>query len=344
MITSRHAPLAATGVALLLGATAAAHAQTCPAYPTGTADHIESTDFATPFGALPAPKKPLRVAYVTKTLINQFWQDVASGIKSETGKYGVKADIQAAKDESSLVEQLNLAQTMLSQKPDALLLSPQSDSNLAPVIEAARKLNIPTIIIDDARTDGASSYIGTDQVAIGAKAAEFLHATYPNGGKVAQIEGQAGSPNARKRIQGFTEGVKKYPNLDLVASQPGNWDRLTALNATANILRQNPNLVGIYANNDGMALGVVEAVVNADKLKQVAIVGTHGIPEAKKSVTDGEMKATVAEFPYDEGVLGVQVALRLLACQPIPPWVISPQAVITTDNVAKFPNPPPYKN
>lgn len=322
----------------------AARAADCSAYPTGTAEKVESKDLEATFGAIPKPADGLHFAYVTKTLINEFWQDVASGVQSEAGKYGITVDVQAAKDESSLVEQLNLAQTILSTKPNALLISPQSDSNLVPVIEAARELNIPTIIIDDARTEGASSYIGTDQVAIGAKAADFLGKLYPNGGKVAQIEGQAGSPNARKRIQGFTEGVKKYPSLQFVASQPGDWDRLTALNATSNILREHPDLVGVYANNDGMALGVFEAVNTAGKVDQVAVVGTDGIREAKKSVAAGEMKATVAEFPYDEGVLGVQVALRLLGCQAIPPWVVSPQAVITADNVKDFPDPPAFKN
>ena len=69
----------------------------------------------------------MRFAYVTKTLINEFWQDVAAGVKSEAAKYGIKVDVQAAKDKSSMVEQLNLAQTVASQKPDALLLSPQSE-------------------------------------------------------------------------------------------------------------------------------------------------------------------------------------------------------------------------
>ena len=276
---------------------------------------------------------------MTKTLINEFWQDVAAGVKAEAGKHGIKVDVQAAKDESSMIEQLNLAQTVLTQKPDALLLSPQSDSNLVPVVQAARAANIPTIIIDDARTEGASTYIGTDQVSIGASAASFLAELYPDGAKVAQIEGAAGSPNARLRIQGFKEELAKHPNLELVASQPGNWDRLTALNATSNILRQNPDLGGIYANNDGMALGVVEAVTSGPGLDKVAVVGTDGIREAKRSVADGQMRATVAEFPFAEGELGVQMALRLLACQGIPPWVVSPQAVITKDNVGTFPDP-----
>lgn len=339
-MTIRRDLLVATAVlAGVLACTAARAAEMCSAYPTGTADKIESTDLAAKFGATPKPGKELHFAYISKTLINEFWQAVAAGVKSEAKKYNIKVDIQAAKDEASMVEQLNLAQTMASQKPDALLLSPQSDSNLAPVIKAAKAANIPTVIIDDARTEGASVYIGTDQVEIGGKAATFLHDAYPGGGKVAQIEGMAGSPNARLRIQGFKEQLQKYPNLQLVASQPGNWDRLTALNATANILRQYPDLVGIYANNDGMALGVYEAVKNAGAADKVAVVGTDGISEAKKSITAGAMRATVAEFPVEEGRLGVEVALRLIACQPIPPWVLSPQAIITKDNVAKYPDP-----
>jgi ribose transport system substrate-binding protein len=336
----RNALLVITSIApLLFNATLAGADEPCSTYPTGTAEKIQSPDLEKTFGPVPAPKKPLRFAYVTKTLINEFWQDVAAGIKSEAAKYNIQVDVQAPKDESSLVEQLNLAQTMLSKKPDALLLSPQSDSNLVPVIQAAKKLNIPTVIIDDARTEGASSYVGQDQVDIGAKAAEFLHQLYPNGGKVAQIEGQAGSPNARNRIKGFTETLKNYPNLVLVASQPGNWDRLTAMNVTANIMRSNPDLIGVYANNDGMALGVVEAVKNAGKLKQIAVVGTDGIREAVKSIGNSEERATVSELDFQEGVLGVQVALRLLGCQQIPPWVVSQHALITVDNAKDFTNP-----
>ena len=139
-------------LALAMGTGAAQAAESCSAYPTGTAESIESSDLASKLGAVPKPGKELRFAYVTKTLINEFWQDVAAGVKNEAAKYGIKVDVQAAKDKSSMVEQLNLAQTVASQKPDALLLSPQLNSNLAPVIKAAIAANIPTVIIDDART------------------------------------------------------------------------------------------------------------------------------------------------------------------------------------------------
>ena len=315
-------------------------ASNCSTYPTGTVPQISSDQLDARFGPLPKPSRELHFAYVTKTLINQFWQDAAAGAKSEASRYGIALDVQAVKDEQSLVEQLNLAQTVASQKPDALLLSPESDSNLEPVIQAAKAANVPTIIIDDARTAGASSYIGTNQKEIGADAANYFHSVYPGGGSIAQVEGAAGSPNARLRIEGFRSGLAAYSNLHLVSSQPGNWDRLTAMNAAANIMQQHPDLAGIYANNDGMALGVYQAVANADLQSKVKVVGTDGIPEAKRSIAASEMSATVAEFPIVEGRLGVDVALRLLACQAIPPWVVSPHVVITRANVAKYEQAP----
>jgi ribose transport system substrate-binding protein len=103
------------------------------------------------------------------------------------------------------------------------------------------------------------------------------------------------------RIKGFKDQVATYPDLQLVASQPGNWDRLTALNATSNILRQNPDLVGIYANNDGTALRVFEAVKNANAVGKALVVGTDGIREAKKSVQAGERARLWQNFPSRKG-------------------------------------------
>lgn len=335
--------LAGVSLAGMLTAFSAQAAETCSMYPEGAAEQATTAEIDATLGAVPAADRPLHVVYITKTLLNEALQAIAQGVKDGAAARGIRADVQAAKDESSPVEQLNIAQAVLAQKPDALLLSPQTDTNLVPTIKAAQAANIPTVIIIDARTDGASTYLGTDQVQIGRRAAEYLHTLHPDGGEVAQIEGQAGSPNARKRMQGFREGLEQFPNLKLVASQPGNWDRLTALNATTNILRAHPDLVGIYANNDTMALGAVEALRTAGKLKQVAVVGTDGIKAAKRSIADGEMAATIADDLYGEGKISIDLALRLVGCQQLPTWVVSDQALITAENVQDYPDPPAYQ-
>jgi ribose transport system substrate-binding protein len=77
----------------LFAATRARAEEPCSAYPTGTAEKIESVDLEKTFGALPAPKKALRFAYVTKTLINEFWQDVAAGVKNEAAKYNIRVEV-----------------------------------------------------------------------------------------------------------------------------------------------------------------------------------------------------------------------------------------------------------
>lgn len=326
----------------LTASVAVAAAANCSTYPDDAPAQMTNDEMLSALGPAPKPSGRLHFVYVAKTLYG-YSQAIAQGMKDESKALGVVTGIQAPQDESSAIQQLNMAQSVLQQKPDAILMSPQSDTNLVPTIQGARKANIPTVLVIDAKTAGVSTFIGTDQIAMGNKAAEYIHKLHPDGGEVAQIEGQAGSPNARKRIQGFKEGVAKYPNLKLVASQPGNWDRLTALNATTNILRAHPDLIGVYANNDDMALGVVQAAKNAGKLKQVTIVGTDGISAAKQSISNGELAATVADDLYDEGKISVDLAVRLLACQKVPKWVVTSQALITRENVAQFPNAPAYK-
>jgi len=299
-------------------------------------DNLAYTAIDSSLGKLPTPKKHYRFAYVSKTLINEFWQAVKNGADAAAAKDGITVDTQAAKDESSLSEQLNIAQTMLGGDYDALLVSPESESNLGPAIAQARAKGMPVIDIDDARATGVSTYIGTDQMQIGMKAAQYIASRLPSGGEVAQIEGQAGSPNARARIKGFTTGIATDSKLKLVASQPGNWDRLTALDAAANIMRAHPDVKAFYANNDTMALGVVEAVRNAGKAGHVIVVGTDGINAAKSAIADGSLDATVAEFPLEEGQLGVEMAIRALGGQKLPSWIVSQQAVITKQNVSNF--------
>jgi ribose transport system substrate-binding protein len=293
---------------------------------------VQSTALESKLGPVPQ-SDGMKVSYVAKTLINEYWQDVKSGAEGEAKQMGIGISVQASKDESSLTDQLDLGRTVLSKKPDALLLSPQSDSNMQSVIQDAKRQGIPTIVLNDARTEGTDVYVGPDQEKVGQDAAAYVLKSLPGGGDVAQIEGQAGSPNARLRIQGFKKGVAgSGGKLKLVASQPADWDRLKALEAATNILRANPNVKAFYANNDTMALGVVEAVKKSGK-KGIVIVGTDGIRQARSSIKNGGLTATIAESPCTEGKLGVQIAARLKAKQKVPAWVLSPTKTIDTKNV-----------
>ena len=192
------------------------------------------------------------------------------------------------------------------------------------------------INVNDAVIPSVTHYVGNVQRDNGVRVAKWFLKNRPEGGKVAVIEGQAGVFAAGQRTKGFTETVTEGGKFTVVASVPGNWDRQLAYDNAATILQQNPDLVGFYANNDGMALGVVEAVKAANLQDKVVVFGTDGISDAYASIKAGELTGTVDSFPVLTGEVGMEAALRLLGKQPLPRVVSTPQALITKDNVDTY--------
>lgn len=302
------------------------------AAPAATSDKMTTEEVAAKLGAVPTPKKKYRIAAIEKTLINEHWQEMKKGYEAAAAKNGVEVVVQAARDETDLSGQLSIAETMLSQNFDAFSVSPASSSNLQPFLDKAKARNLPILNVDDAKVE-SRVFVGSDHREMGVLAAQLISKMLPDGADVAQIEGAAGSPAAQQRIDGYKSELAKHPNLKLVASVPGDWDRQKSLDAATNLLRANPNVKAIYANNDTMALGVIEAVRNAGKLGQIIIIGTDGVPDAIKAVRSGDMTGTVASFPYNMGYTAVEMAVRLLEGQAVPATVVSKQEMVTKDNV-----------
>jgi ribose transport system substrate-binding protein len=297
-------------------------------------DQINGSDLAKTLGQVTATKK-YRIAVILKALTNQYWQGIQAGAKGAGDKLGVDVVIQAASGESAQNQQLTIAQTLAGQKFDAYVVAPESASNLNPAIAIMQAQKAPIVNVDDARI-AATVYTGPDHQLDGTQAAQYLAKLFPKGGKVAQIEGQAGSSAAILRIKGFKDGVTAAGNLQLIASVPGDWDANKAYAAAQQIIKQHPDLKGIYANNDTMAVGVAKAV--KDSGKKIAVVGTDGVPEAIAGVRSGTMAATVSPLPFYEGYWAVEAAVRLLEGQKVATWVVAPAQLITKDNVDQFYN------
>jgi ribose transport system substrate-binding protein len=298
------------------------------------ATKVMGADLSDSLGTV-ATKKDIRIGVILKSLSNQYWQGIASGIKAAAKDLGVEVNIQAANSEADPTQQLTIAQTMIGKKYDAYIVSPEASSNLTPAIKQMQAAGVPVINTDDARVNG-SVYVGPSHELDGSQAADFIAQHLPDGGDVAQIEGQAGSNAAILRIKGFKEGVAKHPNLKLVASVPGNWDGTMAYNDTQTLLRKNPNLKAFYADNDTMAVGVAKAVSDMGLSGKILIVGTDGIPAALDGIKNDKISATVTPLPFYQGYWSVEAAVRLLAGQKVPDWVVAPAQLITKDNIDQF--------
>ena len=300
-------------------------------------DRIDWSQLDAKFGPAPQVSADIKVGAVAKTLINEYWRSLSEGYTKAGKAFGVTVDLQAAQNEGDQLGQLAIAENMLTKGYNILLVSPQTDANLIPAVEEADKANVPVINVNDAVIPAAKHYVGNVQRDNGVRAARWFIANKPAGGKVAVIEGMAGVYAAVQRTAGFKETIaKEDPKFSVVASVPGNWDRQISYDAATTIIQQHPDIVGFYCNNDGMALGVVEAVKAAGKLDQIAVIGTDGISDAYKSIEAGELTATVDSFPVLTGEVALEVALRLQAGQKLPRVVATPQALVTKDNVARY--------
>ncbi|MGB8814927.1 MAG: substrate-binding domain-containing protein [Paracoccaceae bacterium] len=298
-------------------------------------DRMDWSELDAKFGPLPAPAAGTKVGGVSKTLTNEYWRSLGQGYQNVADKLGIEFVYQAAQNEGDQLGQLSTAENLISQGFAALLFSPQTDANLIPALEAATAAGIPVLNVNDAVIPSAKNYVGNVQKDNGVRVAQwFIDNT--EGGKVAVIEGQPGVYAAGQRTAGFTETINAAGKFEVVASVPANWSREEAFNAASTILQQYPDLIGFYANNDGMALGVVEAVKAAGKAETVAVFGTDGVSDAYAAIKAGDLTGTVDSFPVLTGEIAMEVALRLLAGQDLPRVVATPQALITKDNIDTY--------
>lgn len=335
------AALATASAALLLLSACSANADgsSGPSKLVSQVEQSKKTDVAELEKALgtPSAKSGLKLCYVTRTLANEFWGYERDGFESEAKKLGVKYQTFAVNDESSITEQLDKAQSALNQGCSAILASPISATALDSVFKAALAKGIPAIVLNDAKgTVPGVVYVGPDAETIGETAADYIAKQLPDGGKVAMVEGDPGSSNALNRGKGFKAGLAKNADLDLVASQTAKWDTNQAQTIANAMLTAHPDIKAIYSQNDGMGLGVQAAIAAKGLTGKVLLVGTDGIPQAKKEIAAGNYTATVSERPTTEGATGVKVALWLLDGKKVPGWVDVPAFVVDKANVAQY--------
>lgn len=262
----------------------------------------------------------IKIGVLLKPEANEYWATMKKGIEEWAKEQdGVTVDILCADSENNTSGQLEQMENMISKKYDAICAAPLSASNLISGVAKATEAGIPVVDVDeamdqDALKDAGTSVVGiytTDNEKLGANAAEYIAGEIGEGGKVAIVEGAAGNINSINRAN----GAKQYfedNGQEVVASQPADWDRLTAIDVATNIMQSNPDVQAFYCCNDTMALGVQEAVANAGKQDDIIVVGTDGLKNAMESIKNGEMAATVAQDSKGIGVACCEAAIQAL--------------------------------
>ncbi len=275
--------------------------------------------------------KIYKIGVLYPTLNDPFFVAQQQGVHAAAQEFGATIiDLGANNDAATQTTQM---ENLIAQHVDGILLQPADVKGILGAVGEANTANIPVDTVGEA-TPGAKIVTAAyfDEVQDGRNAADILMKSLPAGAKVAELLGLQGTTTAAQRQQGFDQQAST-DGLNLVAKQPADFDRTKGLSVTEAILRAHPDLQGLWAQNDEMALGALKAVSEAGKQGKIVVVGTNGDPGAIAALQTGEMTATIALPPYQQGFMGIEALVMKLKGKKVCSVITEKAVTVTKDNV-----------
>ncbi|WP_326607279.1 substrate-binding domain-containing protein [Streptomyces sp. NBC_01799] len=275
-----------------------------------------------------------KVGMSLSTLNNPFFVQMKAGAQAEAKDAGVDLTVTDAQNDAS--QQANQLQNFTGAGMQSIIVNPVDSDAVGPAVRAANKADIPVVAADrGVNKADTATLVASDNVAGGRLAAKALADKLGGKGDIVVLQGTAGTSASRERGKGFTEGLKAYPGIKVVASQPADFDRTKGLDVMTNLLQSHPHITGVFAENDEMALGAVKAL-GSKAGKSVDVVGFDGTPDGLKAVAAGTLYASVAQQPKELGKIAVQNAVEAARGKQVDSTVKVPVKVVTEKNVADF--------
>lgn len=264
-----------------------------------------------------------KIGVSLSTLNNPFFVSIREGIEEKAKEEGAEVVVSDAQNDSSV--QSNQIEDLITQKVDLIIINPVDSTAIASSVQKANEANIPVICVDRGSEDGeVLSLVASNNVEGGKMAGEFILEKVGENAEVIQLEGIPGASSTRERGQGFEEATKD--KINLVASQPANFDRAEGLTVMENLLQAHPDVKAVFCQNDEMALGASEAIKASGK--DIVVVGFDGNDDAVEAVGNGDLAATVAQQPKEMGKLAMENAINHLNGETIEAQIDSPLELV----------------
>lgn len=260
-------------------------------------------------------KEGVNVYWIGKTLNNPWWISVSDFAQQTADNLGVNLTIAIPQEEVDLEKQVSMIEAAIEKKADAIVLSAASSDGVIPAVKKAREAGIKIVNFDTRISDKSvvDAFVGGDDEAGAYKAGKYICEQLGGAGEVAVITGLMEQSTGVDRHAGFMRACEEYPNIKVVAEQSAEWSSDKAADVTTNILTANPNVKGMFACNDQMAVGMANAAKAAGKQQDdLILVGYDGILDAVNMTMSGDLDAFVSLPNLDEGAMGVKLAAALV--------------------------------
>jgi ribose transport system substrate-binding protein len=290
----------------------------------------------------PSPTEPGKVVLgiSVSNLNTPFFATLTAGAMEAANRLGAELTVKDARDDAGA--QGVQIEELIELKVSALLINPVGGEAVSESIASANKAGIPVFTLDRSATEehgGAPlqivSHIASDNRTGGKMAGNYLAEMLGKKGKIVEIQGIPDTSAAQDRGAGFNGAIAAYPEIEVVVREPANFDREAAKEVFAEILKQQPEVDGVFAHNDEMILGAIDAARESGQLDKdiedqpILFVGFDAVESAIDALETGELTATIAQQPAEMGRLGVETALKFLNGETVPDNIPVDLALIT---------------
>lgn len=269
----------------------------------------------------------IKIGLSISTLNNPFFVSLKDGVVNEAKKLNIDVIVVDAQNDSA--KQSNDVDDLIQQGVDALLINPTDSAAISAAVQSANGLDIPVVTLDRSADKGdVKALVASDNAKGGKMAAEYIVKELGKDAKVIELQGVPGASATRERGKGFHDVADK--ELDVVASQAADFDRTKGLTVMENLLQGNPDVQAVFAHNDEMALGAIEAIQSSGK--DIPVIGFDGNEDALNSIKEGKLTATVAQQPELIGQMAVDAARDVLQGKTVEKSIPAPLKLVTKED------------
>ncbi len=292
-----------------------------------------------------AAEKEKWVVFSVKNIVNPFWKACWVGAERAAAEYqGIKLTYTSPHKSDNIDEQTRMMEDIILRKPDAIVLVPVDYTAMVPIVEKMNKAGIPVFNYCNKMAGGKYEiYVGSDDEKLAYSIAKLMFKTAGGKANVIIQDGVPGASTAQGRHRGFMKAIEETPGIKLLTAQPANYNRLMGMQVMENLLQRFPKVDIVLAANDEQALGCVEAIDAAGRLKEIKVTGVDANHDAAQSIMEGRLYASADYAGLVQGYLATKAAIEYLHGNKIPQKIILPVVIVTKENAKKWTEPPEKK-
>jgi len=280
--------------------------------------------------------KDLRIGVALANFDLNFVSILRTQMAKEMEKEKIQGQFEDAKGDIAV--QVQQVENFINQGVDAIILNPVDTQGVKPMMEAAKRANIPLIFVNrkpEVELSGKMAYVGSDSLLGGRMEMEALAKKMNYKGNVAILMGALSAEEARQRTKATEDVIAKYKEMKVVEKQSAQWMRNEAVDVTSGWLLSGNKIDAIAANNDEMAIGAIMALNQSGK-KDILVAGIDGTPDALQFIKNGKLALTVFQDAAGQGKGAVTMAKQVIDGKNGDKFMWIPYQVITKDNYEAF--------